>query len=83
MALDLGLDLRQVDLVVPADHLAQQIRAQSGSAARALVRTMIDDPIGRLARPAALPLMPRLGAAGLGLLALLLAIRRGRLGGSA
>ena len=74
MALDLGLDLRQIDPVVPADHLARQIRSQSGSAARALAGTMIDDPIGRLAQPSALPLMARFGAAGFGRLALLFAI---------
>lgn len=52
---------------------------QGAAAARAAIRTMIDDDIGILAHPAAMTLVPRLGATGLGLLPTLLAVRRGRL----
>lgn len=41
---------------------------------------MLDDRIGIIAQHPAVTLVTRLGAAGLGVLALLLAIRRGRLG---
>ena len=83
MVRDEGLHLRQLDPLVHADRLGRQIRRQSGSAARALAGTVIDDPIGRLAHGPAVALVAGLGAAGLGLLPLLLAIRRGRLGGGA
>ena len=83
MALDHRLHLRQVDPVVHADHLARQIRSQSGSAARALVGTMINDPIGCLAQPAALSFVARLGTTGLRSLLPLFAIGRGRFGGGA
>ena len=45
--------------------------------------TVIDHLVGRLADDPAVALVTRLGAAGLGLLPLHLAIRRGRLGGCA
>jgi hypothetical protein len=83
MALDHRLDLRQIDPIVPADHLARQIRTQGGSAAGTLAGTMIDDPIGRLAQPSVMPLVARLGATRSRPIPLLFAIGRGRLGGGA
>ena len=63
-----------------ADDLSAQVPRQDAAAARARLRTMLDDRIGIVAQHPAVTLVTRLGAAGLGLRALLLAIRRGRLG---
>ena len=73
----------QLDLLAPTDDLSRQIRRQGISAAGALIRAVGDDHVGIGAERAAVPLVARLGAAGLGLLAPLLAIGRGRLGGGA
>jgi hypothetical protein len=80
MMRDEGLPLGQLDPLVHADPLGQQVRAERRSAAGALARTMLDDLIGRPAHHAAVALVPRLGATRLRALALLFAIRRGRLG---
>ena len=78
---DEGLHLRKVNLLVEADRLGGQICRQSGSTAGALAGAMIDHLIGRLADDPAVTLVPGFGTTGLGALALLFAIRRGRLVG--
>src|SRR5215212_7588906 len=83
MMRDEGLHLGQLDPLVHADRLGQQVRAERRSAAGALARTMLDDLIGRLAHHPAVALMARLGPARLGFLPLLFAIRRRGLGGGA
>jgi len=70
----------QLDLLRDADDLCRKRGVQAGAAARTRFRTMLDDRIGIGAQHPAVTLVTGLGAAGLGLLALLLAIRRGRLG---
>jgi hypothetical protein len=70
----------QLDLLRDADDLCRKSGVQAGAAARTRLGTMLDDRIGIIAQPPAVTLVTRLGAAGLGLRALLLAIRRGRLG---
>src|SRR3954453_21189599 len=80
---DEGLHRGQLDPLVYADRLGQQVRAERHSAAGALARTVLDDRIGRLAHHSAVALVAGLGSARLGFLPLLLAIRRGRLGGGA
>ena len=71
--------LRHIDLFGRADHLGGKLRVPVAAAARASIGTMLDDRSGIIAYHPAVTLMTRLGAAGLGLLAPLLAIRRGRL----
>src|SRR5215211_9447561 len=83
MMRDEGLHLGQLDPLVDADRLGQQVRAERHSTAGALARTVLDNRIGRLAHHPAVALMAGLGPAGLGFLPLLLAIRRGWLGGGA
>jgi hypothetical protein len=83
MALNNRLDLRQLDAIVRAHQLARQIQAQNGPAARALVGTMVEELIRRLAQPSALPFMAGLGATRLCVFPLNLAIGRGRFGGGA
>src|SRR3954453_4814060 len=80
---DEGLHRGQLDPLVYADRLGQQVRAERHSAAGALARTVLDDRIGRLAHHSAVALVAGLGSARLGFLPLILAIRRGRLGGGA
>ena len=77
---DEGLYLREVDLLVKADRLVWQIGHQSGSTAGAVVGTMLDHLIGRVADDPAVTLVAGLSATGLGLLPLRLAIRGGRFG---
>jgi hypothetical protein len=79
MALDPRLDGGQLDRVVFAHGLARKIGCQPGTAAGAVVRLMVDEAIDIRAHGAAVPVMARLGATGLGLIPTLLAIRRGRL----
>src|SRR4051794_34170024 len=50
MMRDQGPDLGQLDPLVHADSLGRQIRRERGSAVGALVRTVLDDLIGRLTR---------------------------------
>ena len=79
----LGHDRRhrgQLDLLRDADDLCRKSGVQAGAAARTRLGTMLDDRIGIIAHDAAVTLVTGLGAAGLGVLALLLAVRRGRLG---
>src|SRR3954463_9657652 len=83
MMRDEGLHRGQLDPFVHADRLRQQVRAERHSAAGALDRTVLDDLIGRLAHHSAVALVAGLGSARLGFLPLILAIRRGRLGGGA
>src|SRR4051812_26650881 len=83
MMRDKGPDLGHVDPLVHADGLGRQVRTERRSAAGALARTVLDDLIGRLAEHPAVALVSRLGSARLGPLPLLLAIRRGGLGGGA
>ena len=83
MVLDHRPDHRQLDVLVHPDRLGRQIRRESGPAGRAVVRTMIDDPVRLFAQGAAVTLMARLCTAGLRVLALLLAISRRRLRGRA
>jgi hypothetical protein len=78
-----GLHLREIDLLVKADRLGSQIRHQSGSTAGALVGTMLDLLIGRVAEDPAVALVTGFGATRSGALALLLAVGRGWLGGGA
>jgi hypothetical protein len=80
MALHQRRDHRQVDLVVFADHFADQGRGQTGPAARALIWKMVHGAVEILAQIAAVTLVARLGATGPGLVPLSLAIRRWRLG---
>src|SRR5215208_1196176 len=79
MMRDEGLHRGQLDPLVYADRLGQQVRAERHSTAGALARTGLDNRIGRLAHHPTVALMAGLGPAGLGFLPLLLAIRRGRL----
>ena len=60
MVLDHRLDHRQLDLLVHPDRLGRQIRRESGPAGRAVVRTMIDDPVRLFAQGSAVTLMARL-----------------------
>ena len=83
MMRDEGLHLGQLDPLVDADRLGQQVRAERHSTAGAWARTVLDNRIGRLAHHPAVALMAGLGPAGLGFLPLLVAIRRGWLGGGA
>ncbi len=80
---DEGLHRREVNLLMDADRLSRQFGYQRGTTAGALVGTVIDHLIGRAADDPAVTLVTGLGSARLGLLPLLLAIRRGRLGGCA
>ena len=79
MTLDEGLDRGKLDLVVFADHLGRQIAGQRHPATRAFIGMVVDDVIDVLAQAARMPLVARLGAARLGLLAALFPIGRGRL----
>src|SRR5215210_4742608 len=83
MMRDKGPDLGHVDPLVHAHRFGRQVRSQRRSAAGALARTVLDDLIGRLAYHPAVALVPRLGAARLRALPLLLAVGRGWLGGRA
>ena len=74
MALDERLDLGELDLVVRADGLGSKIAGQAGTAAGALVGTMIDNAIDILAHRAAVTFMTGLGATGLRLVPALLAV---------
>src|SRR3954467_1452318 len=76
-------DRGQLDPLGQADALGWQARIQSSSAAGAAIRAMRDHLIGSLTDRPAVTLMAGFGPARLGLLALLLAIGRGRLGGGA
>jgi hypothetical protein len=71
--------LRQLDPLGHADDLGEKIPVQGAAAARAAVGTMLDHHIGVLAHHPAVALVTGLGAAGLGLLAPLLAVCRRRL----
>lgn len=71
--------LGQLDPFGHAYDLGGKIRVQGAAAARAAIRTMIDDGIGILAHHAALALVPGLDTARLRLLASLLAVGRRRL----
>ncbi|GJE58200.1 hypothetical protein MPOCJGCO_0279 [Methylobacterium trifolii] len=75
--------LRQFDPLGHADDLGRKIPVQVAVAARAAVGTMIDHRVGIVAHRAAVALVPRLGPAGLGLLAPLFAVRRRWIGRSA
>ena len=70
----------QLDPLTDADDLCRKSGVQAGAAARARLGTMLDDCVGIIADDAAMALVTGLGAAGLGLRALLLAIGRGRFG---
>src|SRR3954451_16926163 len=83
MMRDEGLHRGQLDPLVYADRLGQQVRAERHSAAGALARTVLEDRIGRLAHHSAVALVAGLASARLGVLPLILAIRRRRLGGGA
>jgi hypothetical protein len=76
-------DLGQLDPLGQADDLGRQVRSQRASTAGAVTRAMRDHLIRGLADHPTVPLMTRFGAAGLGLLAPLLAIHGRRLGGGA
>jgi hypothetical protein len=73
----------QLDLLREAGDLCRECGVQAATAARASLGTMLDDRIGIVAHHPAVTLVTGLGAAGLGLRALLLAICRGRLRRSA
>jgi hypothetical protein len=72
--------LRQLDPLRDADDLGAQVPRQAATAARARRGTMLDHCVGIGAQHPAVTLVAGLGAAGLGLLPLLLAVGRGRLG---
>ena len=55
---------RQIDLVVLADHFADQGRGQASSTARALVRIVILGAVEILVQTPAMAVVSRLGAAG-------------------
>jgi hypothetical protein len=80
---DDGCHLGQLDPLGHADDLGRQIRRQSAAAAGTLTRAVGHDLVGVGAERAAIPLVTGLGAARLGLVALLLAVGGGRLGGGA
>ena len=80
---DEGLHRREVNLLMDADRLSRQFGYQRGTTAGAAAGTVIHHLIGRAADDPAMTLVPGLGSARLGLLPLLLAIGRGRLGGCA
>jgi hypothetical protein len=65
----------QLDPLRDADDLSAQVPRQDAAAARARLRTMLDDRIGIVAQHPAVTLVTRFGTAWLGLRALLLAIR--------
>ncbi len=79
MALDERLDGGKFDRVVFADGLVRQIGGQGRTAAGAFIEMMIDGAVEILAHHAAMALVTGLGTAGLGFVATLLAIARGRL----
>ena len=66
MAPDVRLDLRQLDPLVHAHFDVRQVRRQGQATARALLRSMIDNPVGFVTERPAVAFMPRLGAARLG-----------------
>ena len=70
----------QLDLLEDADDLRRNSGVQADAAARARLGTMLDDGIGMIAQHPAVALVIGLSAAELEVLALLLAIRRERLG---
>lgn len=70
---------RQLDPLGHADDLGGKAPVQGATAARVAIRMMLDDRVRILAHHSAVALVTRLDAAGLGLLAPLLAIRRRRL----
>ena len=75
--------LWQLDPLGDADELGGKISVQGATAAYAAILTMLDDGIGILAHHPAVTFVPRLGPAGFGLLASLLAVGRGWLRGGA
>jgi hypothetical protein len=76
-------DLRQLDPLGRADDLGRKVTGERAAAAGAAVGTMLDDLIGIIADHPAVAFVARFCTAGLGLIPLLLPIRRGRLGGGA
>ena len=79
MALDDRLDGGKFDRVVFADPLVRQIGGQGRTAAGAFIGMMIDGAVEILAHHVAMALVTGFGTAGLGFVATLLAIARGRL----
>jgi hypothetical protein len=75
--LDDGTDRGQIDRLVLAHGFGDKIDRQLDPAARALVGMVIDDVIEILAQGTAVAFLARLGAAGLRLVASLLAIHGG------
>lgn len=71
--------LGQLDLLAHADDLGRQIRRQGLAAAGTLTRAVGHDLVGIGVERAAMSLVTRFGAAGLGLIAPLLAVRDGDL----
>jgi hypothetical protein len=77
------LHLGQLDALVQADRLGRLDRDQRRATAGALLGTMLKHRVGLIAHHSAVALVTGFGSARFGLLPLLLAIRRGRLGGGA
>jgi len=83
MAHDVGLDRRNLDLVIFADQLFGGVRAEPAAALFADLRPIIAEFIGMFRQRAVMRLMTWLGAAGSRPFPLRLLVRRRRLGGIA
>ena len=78
--LDDGLHGRQVDHLADTDRFDRQVGRQHQAAVMATDRPVVDDAVGLPGLDSVVAFVPRLGPAGLRLLPLLLAVRRGRFG---
>ena len=77
---DVGLDRRYLDLVVFADQIARLVGRNRAAIMLAGCRRVIPKRVGIVRQPPIVRFMPELRPAGPGVLALLLLVRRGRLG---
>jgi hypothetical protein len=80
MAHDIGLDRRYLDLVVFADQFARIVARKHAPAILANRRHVVSIRVGIVRQPPVVRLVTGLRPAGPGVLALLLPVRRGRLG---
>ena len=80
MAYDIGFDRRYLDLVAFADQLARVVTRKGAPAILASCRHVVAKRIGIVRQPPVVRLVTELGAAGPRILALLLLVRRRRLG---